>query len=143
MKRTPEEQKERRRQYNKAYYAANTDAIKAKVNKWVANNRDKHNIKCSLWAKENNTTESRREVWRKCAYGITTTDYEKMLQDQSGSCALCPEVPGDKPLCIDHDHASGKIRGLLCDRCNRGLGYFRDSVVSLRKAADYIERSYN
>lgn len=55
-------------------------------------------------------------------------------------CAICREKPGDLPLHVDHDHATGAIRGLLCVRCNNALGLFKESHDLFAAAADYLER---
>jgi hypothetical protein len=75
-------------------------------------------------------------------YGITVDDYDRMLVAQNGVCAICrqPCLTG-KRLAVDHDHATGKVRGLLCSNCNQGLGHYCDEPVLLRAAADYVERS--
>jgi len=76
-------------------------------------------------------------------FGITPEDYDKMFEDQNGKCAICGTEklgsPG-KHLAVDHDHATGKIRGLLCSRCNRTIGWFDDNPSLLRKAAQYLEQ---
>lgn len=74
-------------------------------------------------------------------FGITLADYDAMLEAQGGGCAICGK-PRDKHyrLAVDHDHASGKIRGLLCAHCNRGIGHFGDDPKLLRKAADYLSK---
>lgn len=84
-------------------------------------------------------------------YGITTEDYEALLDQQGHACKICrrPEQTG-KQLSIDHDHACcpgrkscGKcIRGLLCNRCNMGIGYLGEDVARLRAAVDYLTRDY-
>ncbi len=79
-------------------------------------------------------------------YGITIEDYEEMLASQEGKCAICgTTTPWPKGkyqnFCIDHDHESGKIRGLLCGSCNPGLGSFKDNPELLRKAARYLDLS--
>lgn len=62
----------------------------------------------------------------KAKYGITAIDYEKMLARQKGCCAICGKHQGslNKILCVDHCHNSGKVRGLLCDTCNKFLGFY-------------------
>jgi len=80
-------------------------------------------------------------------YGISITDYERMFTQQNGVCAICrrPERNENRygllSLSVDHDHKTGKVRGLLCQDCNRGLGQFKDDPVLVRSAADYLERS--
>lgn len=72
-------------------------------------------------------------------YGLSRDGADWVL-DYSGPCSLCgqPSTNG-KRLAVDHCHESGRVRGLLCDRCNRGLGYFRDQPDLLRLAAAYLE----
>lgn len=69
-------------------------------------------------------------------YGLTLDEYERRLSNQGGKCGICT-VPLTRPN-VDHDHTTGVIRGLLCTPCNQGVGFFRDSPVLLRAAADYI-----
>jgi len=74
-------------------------------------------------------------------------DVEKMDRDQGGRCAICGSVnPDGRRLAVDHDHAccpgkrscGGCVRGLLCDRCNRGMGFFGDDPALLESAAEYL-----
>lgn len=79
-------------------------------------------------------------------YGLTHDDYAAMLDAQGGVCAICsqPETMtykgNPKSLCVDHDHATGKVRGLLCAACNFALGKFQDDPARLRTAAAYLEQ---
>ena len=72
------------------------------------------------------------------SYGISTSQYESMLSAQGGVCAICGSPPQKKRLAVDHCHTSGKVRGLLCDKCNRGIGMFMDRPELLDKAAVYL-----
>lgn len=81
------------------------------------------------------TTIARNMVNR---YGITATDYAKMLVAQQGCCKICGKDTLER-LNIDHNHITGKVRGLLCRLCNMGIGHFVDSPALLRKAAEYLE----
>ena len=74
------------------------------------------------------------------AYGITLDDYDRMLEEQGGECAICGKHPTKKRLCVDHDHQTNKVRGLLCEKCNWGIGQFNDTVVLLRNAIEYLEK---
>jgi hypothetical protein len=74
-------------------------------------------------------------------YKISSQEYDLMVDNQNGLCALCGNVP-NKQLCVDHDHISGKIRGLLCYRCNNMLGHVNDDINLLQKAIEYLVR-YN
>jgi len=78
-------------------------------------------------------------------YGLTEADYDMMLEVQEYSCALCHE-PEEKlradgsemPLSVDHCHETGRVRGLLCHRCNTALGLFREDPEVLRRALEYL-----
>lgn len=73
-------------------------------------------------------------------YGITIEQHDAMRVAQNNSCDICNgELGHGKQVHVDHDHRNGKVRALLCARCNVGLGMFND-VVALRRAADYLER---
>jgi hypothetical protein len=82
----------------------------------------------------------------KRSFGITIEDFETLYEIQNGKCKICGEpekamIRGiTLSLAVDHCHDTGRIRGLLCHRCNKGLGEFGDSAERLRKAADYLER---
>jgi hypothetical protein len=73
-------------------------------------------------------------------YGLTADAYAELLRQQEGACAICKLSPKRKKLAVDHDHASGMVRGLLCDRCNRAVGLFGDSVLILQQAVAYLSR---
>jgi hypothetical protein len=78
-------------------------------------------------------------------YGISLDDYNEMLLKQNGVCAICKKHQiksarnHDNYLSVDHCHSTGKIRGLLCNKCNQGLGLFGDSVESLLIAIQYLQ----
>ena len=78
-------------------------------------------------------------------YGITIAEYDSMLDSQNGVCAICggvqtvPDTFKSRDLSVDHDHHTGKVRGLLCNNCNRGLGFLGDTVESLSKALGYLK----
>jgi hypothetical protein len=72
-------------------------------------------------------------------YGLNYSSYEDMLSRQEGMCAICTSLEGPK-LTVDHNHKTGKIRGLLCDNCNKGLGMFRDNPSALASAITYLLR---
>jgi len=78
-------------------------------------------------------------------YGLSLQDYDDLLARQDGGCGICRRKPRKKKgkrqrrLCVDHDHRTRKIRGLLCINCNTGLGCYGDDPKFLRMAADYLE----
>lgn len=75
-------------------------------------------------------------------YGITVEQYDDMYQMQQGRCGICTRHSSEfkRRLHVDHDHATGQVRGLLCTRCNPGLGYFGDSVTKLEMAITYLTK---
>ncbi len=79
-------------------------------------------------------------------YGLTIAQRNKMLREQHGRCYICkkPEILIKKGevqrLCIDHDHKTGKVRGVLCHKCNSGLGFFNDDPVLLAKAISFFKK---
>lgn len=73
-------------------------------------------------------------------YNLSLDEYNEMLLEQDGLCALCFGPPDSgKRLYVDHSHVSGRVRGLLCSRCNLTLGFARDNPELLRKMAIYVE----
>lgn len=94
-------------------------------------------------------TSSRRRTMHKSNlknYGLTINDYDRMLAEQDGGCAICGVPPGQmepsnghrRLLSVDHNHHTGVIRGLLCHKCNVGLGAFGDKLELVEAAADYL-----
>jgi hypothetical protein len=70
-------------------------------------------------------------------YRMGQDQYDQMTRDQDGKCAICGMA---SMLCVDHNHSTGKIRGLLCTSCNAGIGLLKDSAEVLMSAAKYLER---
>jgi len=84
----------------------------------------------------------RKGLWE--LYKMTLDDYKKMHEEQQGKCLICNQKTkgrGEKKnqLAVDHCHETGKIRGLLCNYCNTGLGLFRDDMQLLKKAINYLK----
>jgi len=88
-----------------------------------------------------------RRTKLKRKYGMTESDLQALLSAQDGRCAICRvtlnllKQQSGETAHIDHDHATGKVRGVLCMRCNTALGYFRDSSATLIAAAAYLRRN--
>lgn len=113
--------------------------------------------RCSIaksrkWKREN--AERAKEIGRndnlRRMYGITLDEYKAIFDRQGGVCAICHQPETDtqqrngrviyRTLAVDHCHTANAIRSLLCAKCNRGIGMFRDSADLLRAAADYLDR---
>lgn len=74
-------------------------------------------------------------------YGVDPEQYNQLITEQGGVCAICESPPpGLRPLHLDHDHVTGKPRGLLCAKCNTMLSYFGDRPEGLLKVLDYVQR---
>lgn len=123
--------RECQRQHSKEHYNEHKDEINA-----VRRYEGKHNKKVR---RERHNFHLRRK------FGIGADEYDRMLLDQGGKCAICgtdkPGINGNtiKNFAVDHNHETGKIRSLLCANCNQGLGNFLDSPTLLRTAAEYLE----
>lgn len=86
--------------------------------------------------------EEARRARLKHRHGLTPEDYERMLVEQDGHCFFCPQTPDKEPwsvLSVDHDHDTGRIRGLLCKNCNRSLARFGDNEAGIRRVLDYVK----
>jgi hypothetical protein len=90
-----------------------------------------------LWKLKN--PHKGREYILRNKYGIEPEDYKKMYLSQKGLCAICKQPSPDKPLCVDHNHITGIVRGLLCDSCNLLLGCAHDDTQTLAEAILYLK----
>jgi hypothetical protein len=132
------------------YYCKNKELVKNKSKKWYKENKDRANEYTKNYNIQNKekVSVSKRNLVLLKAYGMTEKDYEDLYNSQNGVCAICgkPETSihnkTNKPrrLAVDHDHATGKVRGLLCGSCNTAMGKFCDSVQVLQKVIMYLEK---
>lgn len=80
-----------------------------------------------------------RAAWLMDRYGLTIHEYQALVAKQMGLCAICGERPiGGRALHVDHDHQTARVRGLLCNLCNRALGYIGDNPVIADAMARYL-----
>jgi len=86
---------------------------------------------------------TRKEEKLRYKYKITEEEYWKISEAQNHVCAICGSEELNKLLAVDHDHITGEVRGLLCTRCNIGLGCFRDNVELLNRAILYLDEYYH
>ena len=118
------------------YYKSNTKYYQRECK--VCNKERK-----AAWHKTESGKLSSTNTKLKARFGISLDDYNKMLEEQKGLCLICNDsisYNGHR-LSVDHNHITGKIRGLLCKACNFGLGHFKDNQELLRKAIIYLENT--
>lgn len=113
--------KEERKAYNTVWYATHTEQAKAYRAEYHSTNSKK------LLAKD-----------RMRDYGISPEAFQLMRLMQRNACGICKEIFSKEP-CVDHDHKTGEVRGLLCRVCNTSLGGFRDSLEILENAKEYLQ----
>lgn len=103
--------------------------------------RDKQRARLERWRADPANREKLKTKYMVQRYGITRRQFDVMHQEQGGVCKICEKPPCDrwKRLHVDHDHQTGRIRGLLCHNCNTALGNFRDNVALLQKAIAYLQ----
>lgn len=141
----------KQRENNLKYYAANVDELRERSRKYGKDNREKVRDTVRKWRKMN--PDKQRERSRahnlKRNFGISSEYYDKMFSEREGLCDICssPETIVDKRsgkvrrLHVDHDHDTEIVRGLLCSRCNTGVGLLGDSIPRLIAAVDYLEHT--
>lgn len=77
----------------------------------------------------------------KSKYGYSSLDRERLLTEQNNLCKICStDIPGGRGWCLDHDHNSKEIRGVLCHSCNLMLGHSKDNIDILKKAIEYLSK---
>lgn len=157
--------------HNQAYYLKNRERINERIRNYVINNRSKVNERHRRWNSKNpekvtkkhmqwerthpESAMKNKQEWAKenptkirtshlkRHFGITEEEYQELLKKQGGVCAICGSPPTKKSLYVDHDHGTGVIRGLLCGKCNSGIGLLKDSMNLVEKALNYLKRSQN
>lgn len=146
-------------EYAKKWKAANPEKVeayrikelpkaRARSRKWyyahIDENRENKNEYHKQWRLKN--PEKRKAIKRKSDlkinYGITIEQYEQLLFEQKECCAICnkKQVNDTRRLDIDHNHITGKVRGLLCSKCNTALGLLNEDLELFNKAANYLSR---
>lgn len=114
-------------EYQKEWSEKNMETEKEYKRKYYLKNKDK-------FKKKSRANDLKRK------FGITLNEYNERLINQNHCCMICGRHRDKfkKDFAVDHNHATGVIRGLLCGECNTGLGKFRDDVILLQKAINYL-----
>ncbi len=127
-----------RGEYNRKYYQEHKSHINSNVRKRRKDpDRKVHKREPEYYKKH---PEKIKHNYLLRTYGITYEEYNTLFVLQKGQCAICGAHQSElkKSLCVDHNHNTKKIRGLLCSKCNTGLGNFNDSLEMLHKAQDFL-----
>ncbi len=143
-------------EYAKQYYVDNKEKICERTNEYRKKNLDyykdyhkEYNLvhgKALRVKNRDKMSFSKKKSMLKKKFGLSIEQYEDILLKQDGVCAICfrPELSSNRisgrpdSLCVDHNHKTGKMRGLLCRRCNRSIGLFDDSPELLIQAFRYL-----
>ncbi len=130
----------------KKWYRENTDKALEYANNWRQENVEE----IEKYRRLNKASAIKRatELYRKRTYGITPEEFDKLVKQQEGLCAICKKPESARKLrseevrslAIDHCHATGKVRQLLCSKCNTGIGNFLDDPELLKAAIAYLEK---
>lgn len=147
------------RERNRQYKAANPERYRETQRKSYQRHREQRLLACKLrrLARREYHVEYSRQYYRKHRdrhlassyrnnlrrlYGITPEQHKALFAEQHGLCAICSsDIHGKRRAHLDHDHCTGRIRGLLCGKCNRALGYFDDDARRLESAITYLRRA--
>lgn len=121
-------------QYQKEYRLKNLEKDSESKKRYYNKNKKKYREYEIKWRKEN--PEKTKEYGLKNKHGISLEEYKNMLIKQNNKCFICHKKIN---LYVDHCHKTNKIRGLLCNSCNKALGLFYDSTESLKRAIKYLE----
>jgi len=122
------------------------DGYKAKKQRDVVNKKYPHSrckdcdhARVKVYHKNNRAKVTKQQLisHRRREYGLTEEEYNNMVLSQNNMCAICNK-PSDRTLHIDHDHVTGKVRGLLCFNCNLGIGLLQEDLIILNRAIEYL-----
>lgn len=116
---------------------AHKDSRNAWQREYARTHRSGYTARQKKWRQEN-PLQHKNQVLR-TTYGISLEGYADLLAKQNGVCAICAQSPLDgEYLCVDHDHKTAVVRGLLCRGCNMGLGFLQDNPTLCFKAISYL-----
>lgn len=123
-----------------AYFRANKDKYAQHAKNWREKNREKANRIAREWRTRNPAkviaTRKRADLKK---YGLSQADFEAILKSQGGGCAVCAmQAVNGKRLCVDHNHVTGKVRGIVCNNCNAALAHSGDNPERLLALANYL-----
>jgi hypothetical protein len=121
----------------KARYRENPRPYIERVLKWQRENRERYLAKQQAYKESGSKAVSDRKSHLKRKYGLTLEEFDALLAAQGGRCAICGKPDPDN---VDHDHVTGRVRGILCWNCNVGVGQFEDDIERFIAATTYLDR---
>jgi hypothetical protein len=119
----------------RAWYESNREREIERVRQWSVQNPARVRANMQRFTESGKRKVSNRKSHLKRKYGMTLDDFDALLASQGGGCAICGKPDPDN---VDHDHVTGRVRGILCWNCNIGVGQFEDSEDRLAAATSYI-----
>jgi hypothetical protein len=129
------------KEYKRAWRLKNLEKTREAARKYATKRRKEGKTKAWLaaWREKNPDKYKNNHLKRK--YGITVDQWNLLFELQDNKCAICKcSDPGTTGWATDHDHLTGKVRGILCYSCNWGLGNFKDNILILEEAGRYLRR---
>lgn len=126
-------------QQSREWRKQNPEKLNAQGRDWRARNRERARATRAAWAENNRDKRlehSKAAAW-KYRYGLNRTEYKQFFVDHGSKCAICST---EKNLVIDHCHESGRLRGVLCRKCNLAIGHFDDDPKRIESAIKFLEK---
>lgn len=141
----PYKDKEAQKARSRAYYLANRERAKKRQHDWYWTHKEEARVYNAQYRAKRREELNLREVRRYYGsaknkrllrlYELSEADMNTMIETQGGGCAICG---GTRLLGVDHCHITGAVRGILCRKCNSGIGQLGDDAARVQKAADYL-----
>lgn len=130
---------DKKKEYQKEYYLRNKEKLKKYRTDWYYEHREEGIERSRIWANKNPVARKRNLL--KSTYNLSLEEFNKMFEGQEGRCKICKRHQSElnKNLHVDHCHKTGKVRGLLCYRCNSALGFINDNTEILQGMIKYLE----
>jgi len=134
---------EQKKQYRREQYLKHREKEQKNHAEYYQKNKDKINEKIKNYNKEN--PEKRKNAILKNVYGITLDQYNQMFEKQKGKCAICKRHQKDltRTLCVDHNHKTKKVRGLLCLTCNTDVSVVENRLKEMLKYLNKYRKDVN
>jgi len=129
------------KEWHAEYYKRNKEKLIKRQREWYSNNKQASLAANREWRKKNPEKDMNRRFIN--LYGISYSEYNEIFLSQNGNCKICGinQSMLKKRLSVDHSHTTGKIRGLLCAKCNSAIGLLSDDAEVISRAAAYIKEN--